>query len=41
MSAVDDIINYERTADEDLYGLLNCTEEASVSYFPKFETIFN
>lgn len=31
MSAVDEIINYQRSADEDLYGLLNCTEQATVS----------
>lgn len=33
MSAVDEIINYQRTADEDFYGLLNCTEQATVSFF--------
>lgn len=33
MSAVDEIINYQRTADEDLYGMLNCTEQATVSSF--------
>lgn len=30
MSAVDEILNYQRSADEDLYGLLNCTEQATV-----------
>lgn len=31
MSAVDEILSYEKSADEDLYGLLNCTEQATVS----------
>lgn len=31
MSAVDEILNYQRSADEDFYGLLNCTEQATVS----------
>lgn len=32
MSAVDEILNYQRSADEDFYGLLNCTEQATVSF---------
>lgn len=31
MSAVDEIINYQRSEDEDFYGMLNCTEQATVS----------
>lgn len=34
MSAVDEILSYQRSADEDLYGLLNCTEQATVSLHP-------
>lgn len=32
MSSVDAILSYERTPDEDFYGILNCTEQATVSY---------
>lgn len=31
MSAVDEIIGYKRTPDEDFYALLNCDEHSSVS----------
>lgn len=31
MSAVDEIISYKRTPDEDFYGLLKCDEHSSVS----------
>lgn len=47
MSAVDEIINYQRSADEDFYGLLNCTEQATVSFpfnfvdYLKFPLVFN
>lgn len=37
MSAVDEILNYQRSADEDLYGLLNCTEQATVSLSPLYQ----
>lgn len=36
MSAVDDIINYQRSSDEEFYQILNCTEQASVSSFSIF-----
>lgn len=31
MSAVDDIISYKRTPDEDFYAILNCNEHSTVS----------
>lgn len=31
MSAVDEIIGYKRSPDEDFYALLNCDEHSSVS----------
>lgn len=31
MSAVEDIINYKRSPDEDFYAILNCDESSSVS----------
>lgn len=36
MSAVDEIINYKRSPDEDFYGLLNCNEHSTVS-----ESLYN
>ncbi len=31
MSAVEEIINYKRSPDEDFYAILNCDETSSVS----------
>lgn len=33
MSAVDAIINYKRSPNEDFYALLHCDENSSVSNF--------
>lgn len=33
MSAVDEIINYKRSEDEDFYKLLGCDENSTVSLF--------
>jgi hypothetical protein len=41
MTSVDSILNYDRTEEEDYYGILGCDETATVSYQRRWSFMFS